>query len=69
MTEETFRIPSIDGDHSTRSNWNVFGNKIPKEEFTFFRASRIDLHRLHHVYYQFVDRKRKQQSLDFVIER
>ena len=36
MTEETFRIPSIDGDHSTRSNWKVFGNKIPKEEFTFF---------------------------------
>ena len=36
MTEETFRIPSIDGDHSTRTNWNVFGNKIPKEEFTFF---------------------------------
>ena len=34
MTEETFRIPSIDGDHSTRSNWNVFG--IQKEEFTFF---------------------------------
>ena len=36
MTEETFRIPSIDGDQSTRSNWNVFGNKIPKEEFLFF---------------------------------
>ena len=36
MTEETFRIPSIDGEQSTRSNWNVFGNKIPKEEFTFF---------------------------------
>ena len=36
MTEETFRIPSIDGEHSTRSNWNVFGSKIPKEEFTFF---------------------------------
>ena len=36
MTEETFRIPSIDGDHSTHSNWNVFGNKIPKEEITFF---------------------------------
>ena len=36
MTEKTFRIPSIDGDQSTRSNWNVFGNKIPKEEFLFF---------------------------------
>ena len=36
MTETTFRIPSIDGDHSTRSNWNVFREKIPKEEFTFF---------------------------------
>ena len=36
MTEETFRIPSIDGDQSTRSNWNIFGKKIPKEEFVFF---------------------------------
>ena len=67
--KETFRIPSIDGDHSTRSNWNVFGNKIPKEEFTFFAQVVFDLHRLYHVYYQFVDRKREQQSLDFVIER
>ena len=36
MTEETFRNPSIDGDQSTCSNWNVFGNKIPKDEFAFF---------------------------------
>ena len=36
MTEEAFRIPSIDGDRSTRSNWNVFGNKIPEKEFVFF---------------------------------
>ena len=35
MTEETFRIPSIDGEQSIRSNWNEFGKKIPKEEFTF----------------------------------
>ena len=36
MTEEIFRIPSTDGNQSTRCNWNVFGNKIPKEEFVFF---------------------------------
>ena len=36
MTEEVFHIPESDGERSSRSNWNVFGNKIPKEEIVFF---------------------------------
>ena len=36
MTEQTFHISESDGEQSSRSNWNVFGNKIPKEEIVFF---------------------------------
>ena len=36
MTEQTFHICESDGEQSSRSNWNVFGNKIPKEEIVFF---------------------------------
>ena len=36
MTEQTFHISGSDGEQSSRSNWNVFVNKIPKEEIVFF---------------------------------